>query len=107
MITGQLNKILTFYPETQAQGSDGYFTNTEGTGVVIRASVKQLSGYRKMQYTELINQEVYEVVCFDHAVISKNSRVTYGSKTLFIHSIIDDDDSSFMEKRKLILHTKI
>ena len=106
MRTGQLNEILTFYPETQTQGSDGYFSNTEGTGVSLRGNVKQISGYRKMAYTELINQEVYEVTLFDNSVISKNAKVVYKGKTLYIHSIVEVDDKSFRDVVKLIIHTK-
>lgn len=106
MNTGSLNKVLTFTPQTQAQGTDGFFTNTAGTAVVIRGSIKQLTGYRKMQYQELINAEVYECMCFNNAVITKNAKVTYGSKTLYIHSIVDVDEKSFTEVRKLILYTK-
>lgn len=106
MRTGQLNSILTFYPETQTQGTDGYFTNTEGTAKSLRGNVKQMTGYRKMAYTELINQEVYEVVLFDNSVITKNAKVVYNGKTLYVHSITDVDDKSFTNVVKLILHTK-
>jgi hypothetical protein len=105
--TGQLNTTLTFYPETQAQSaSDGFYSNTEGTGVSIRVSIKQLSGYRRMQYTELINAEVFEAVCFSNAVITKNAKVVYGSRTLFIHAIEEIDDKSFTDCKRLILTTK-
>jgi len=104
--TGSLNKVLTFTPQTQAQGTDGFFTNTAGTGVAIRGSIKQLTGHRKMQYQELVNAEVYECMCFNNAAITKNAKVTYGSKTLYIHSIVDVDEKSFTEVRKLILYTK-
>lgn len=107
MNTGTLNKVLIFTPNTQAQSvTDGFSTNTAGTAVTLRASVKQLTGARKMQYQELINQEVYEATMYSNAVIEKNAKVTYGSKTLYIHSIIDVDDKSFTGVKKLILYTK-
>lgn len=107
MRTGQLNRILTFYPETQAQSAtDGFYSNTESTGVALRVSIKQLSGYRKMQYTELVNQEVWEAICFSNAVITKNAKVVYGSRTLFLHAIEEIDDKSFTDCKRLILTTK-
>lgn len=106
MNTGKLNKVLVFTPNTQAQGTDGYFTNTAGTAVTLRGHVQMMSAARKMQYTELINSEVYEVEIFDNAAITKNAKVTYGSKTLYIHSIIDVSDKSRTGVKKLILYTK-
>lgn len=106
MNTGSLNKVLTFYPATASDDTNGDYTNTYGKGVVVRAKVTQLSGARKMVYTELVNGEVYEVECFDNTAITNNSKVTYGSKTLYIHSITTVDDKSFTGKVKLIIYTK-
>lgn len=106
MNTGTLNKILTFYPVTQTKDTNGDYSNTYGTGVAIRGSIKQISGYRKMIYTELVNAQVYEVECFDNAAITKGSKVTYGSLTLYVHEIISTGDKSFTSTKKLILYTK-
>lgn len=106
MNTGGLNKILTFYPLTIAEGTDGFHTQTAGTGVAIRGKLKMLSGYRKMVYTELVNQEVYEFECFANAAVTKNSYAVYGSKTLYVNSLYDGDDTSHTSTKKLILHTK-
>lgn len=106
MNTGQLNRLLTFYPVTQTKDTNGDYTPTYGTGVAIRGKLTQLTGYRKMVYTELVNGLVYEFVCFSNAAITKNSKVTNGSTTLYVHEIIDSDDKSFTSTKKLILYTK-
>lgn len=107
MRTGALNKIITFYPVTTTVGTDGFLSaTTYGTGVAIRCSVTMMSAYRKNAFTELVNAEAYEVECFANAAITNNSKAVYGSKTLYVHSIVDSDDKSFTSTKKLILYTK-
>ena len=106
MNTGGLTKILTFTPVTISAGSDGFHTSSAGTGVAIRGKLKMLSDQRKMVYTELVNAEVYEFTCFDNAAITKNSSVTYGTKTLYVHSLMSVGDPSHTAKKKVILYTK-
>lgn len=106
MNTGQLNKSLTFYPVTQSRDTNGDYAATYGTGVAIRGKLTQLSGYRKMVYTELVNAQVYEFECFDNAAITKDSKVVYGSITLYVHEMLTTDDKSFTSTKELILYTK-
>jgi len=105
MNPGELNTVLTFKPVTSAVSS-GDMTETEGTPVTIRCKLKMIDGYKKMQYTELLNKETYEANCYNNSALVSNAVCTYGSVTLVVHSVIKNLGNSGTNEVKLILYKK-
>ena len=105
MNPGELNTVLTFKPVTSAVSS-GDMTETEGTPVTIRCKLKMIDGYKKMQYTELLNKETYEGECYYNSAIKYNAVCTNGTDTLIVHSVVPNKGLSHTNDIKFILYKK-
>jgi hypothetical protein len=105
MNPGELNTVLVFQSVISTV-SAGNFTEAEGATVNIRGRLKQLQGYKKMQYTELLNKEVYEFQCFDNAVLTKDSVCLNGSDSLIVYSRVKNPGKSGTNEVILILWKK-
>ena len=105
MNPGELNTVLSFKVVSSAV-VNGDVTESEGSAVNIRVKLRQIDGFKKMQYTELLTKEVYEAYCYDNASLVKNAICTYGSDTLVVHSVIKNPGNSGTNEVKLILYKK-
>ena len=97
--------VLTFTPHTSSVSS-GDMSEAAGKGVVIRGDFKQLTGYKKMMYAELISEYVYEFRCYDNTVLTSTATSVYGGMTLNIREIIRNHDESFTNEVRIILVAK-
>lgn len=97
--------LLTFTPH-ESSVSNGKISESAGNAVDIRGEIKQLSGYKKMLYSELASVNVYEFKCYDNPVLASSAVTSYRDKTLNIREIIKNKDESFTNSVKLILVSK-
>ena len=105
MNPGELTSVLIFKAVTSAV-TNGDYTESEGASVNIRCRIKQIDGFKKMQYTELINKDTFEAICYDNSVIISGAICTYGSEKLTVHSIVRNPGKSGTNEIKIILYKK-
>ena len=98
--------VLSFQAVTATADASGDYSESADTAVTIRGAIKQLQGYKLLQYTELVGKDVYEFTCYDNSVLAFSGICTWGSKELKIHSVIENFNESFTNKVTLILYAK-
>lgn len=105
MNPGELKTVLSFKTVTSVV-TNGDTVETAGIAVNIRCKLRQLEGFKKMQYTELLTKEVYEAICYDNAVIKNDAICTSGSDILTIYSVVKNTGKSGTNEVKIILYKK-
>lgn len=105
MNPGALIHTLTFKTVTSiVAGGDA--VETTSPPVNIRADVKQLNGWKKMQFTEVLTQIVYQAKCYNNPVLVKDAVCMFEGQALTIHDMIKNLGPSGTNEVILILFGK-
>jgi len=99
-------QVLSLQVITATVDASGDYSESAAVAVSIGGDLKQLEGYKKMAYTELINKEVYQFECYDHAALALGSTAAWGSVNLIIYAVTKNFDGSFTNRVKVILYKK-
>ena len=105
MNPGELKTVLSFQTVTSAV-IDGDVVETAGAAVNVRCKLRQLEGFKKMQYTELLTKEVYEAQCYNNAVLTKDAICTNGTDALTVYAVVKNLGKSGTNEVKIILYNK-
>lgn len=105
MNPGEFKTVLSFQTITTVV-TNGDTIETPGTPVDIRCKFKQLEGFKKMMYTELLTKEVFQAECYDNAVLTKDAICTKGTDVLTVYAIVKNAGKSATNEVKTILYKK-
>jgi hypothetical protein len=103
MNPGELKTVLSFQTVSSTM-LNGDYVESLSAAVDIRVKLKQLEGYKKMQYTELLTKEVFEAITYSNAILTKDAICSYGSDTLVVYSVVPNIET--VNEVKIILYKK-
>jgi len=93
MRIGKMRKRVTIKRVTETSDSIGGATEAYSTTGTCWAAVNELTGYRALEYAQVIEGKPYEVTTRYRADITIDSKcsLTYKTRTLYVHSVTTDD----------------
>lgn len=105
MNPGELNRIITIQTLVVTE-VDGHSTESWSLAETVRAKVEQVDGSRYLKEEELIDKQVFKIICWDNNY-ADNMRIGYGLLNLFpIKPITKNPGTSALNELVIIAATK-
>jgi SPP1 family predicted phage head-tail adaptor len=96
-MTGQLRHRLKLFNPSEVNDDMGGGTNTYSYVSTVWGRAKRITGTRYLEFTQLVKGEPYDITLRYRTdiTIGKSSRFTFGTKNIFVHSILEDEKKQY------------
>ena len=99
-VLGRMNQKLSLYAVTVTTDSQGGGTEAGSLVRSVWGAVEPITGNKRLEYAQEVNGKPYKVYIstVSDLTITESHYIVWGSKTLYIHSVVDyDEDNRFLE----------
>jgi SPP1 family predicted phage head-tail adaptor len=90
---GQMDKEISIYRITPVTDMQGGYTESTALLMTVWARIEPMGGNRSLQYAQLFETQGCTIyIRKPETAITPRDYIVYGSKTLIIYSVIDQDE---------------
>ena len=93
-VVGKMDSYVDVQRASTASDSIGGSIPTHASARKMWMRLTPLTGYREIQYKQLVNGKPYDFECIypQDFTFDEECTIVYGSKTLHVHSVINKDE---------------
>lgn len=88
-----MNQRISFYSlSATSDGQGGKKDESESLVDTVWAEMKEMSGYKKLQFNQLIAGKPYEIRIRKNNSIDENHIIGISTRRMMIHSLVEDNE---------------
>ena len=93
-MTEKYKDRITFFDNVEVTDGQGGGTLTASNVIKVWANVKPLKTFHQLQFSQITTAQGYEIECLELKAntVTSNSGILYKTKTLTIHSLVEDNN---------------